>query len=80
MDLYLSVLYILYGIHKGYPVVYDEDDLFFDVDDTFDHLLTDIREYYGERFYYCKRRNLYNGLIEIDHDSFEQCYRDVLCE
>lgn len=79
-DLYISALYILYGIHKGYPFKYDEDDLFFNVDDTYDYLLRDLREFYEERNLYCNLRSLFSGLNKVEHDSYEECYKSVITE
>lgn len=74
-DSLMSVLYVLYGIHKDYTGFESENQsLIFDKEDI---LLNDI--------YSCIREKLNNNLFglfcelsSISHDDFEECYVDIL--
>lgn len=78
-DLLLPVVYVLYGMHKGYDVTKtDNDDVLFDGKN--DMLLQEILQNMSVRSHVVSMRtySLYNSLHNIDRSSFEENYVDVL--
>lgn len=79
-DIYASVLYILYGIHKNYPAEELYNDVYFTPYDNSDLLLNDLYRSFRGRKSYNDLLRLYVDLKSIPHDTFEECYIRVLSE
>ena len=74
-DIYLSVVYVLYGIHKQYQAVELDNSAIVFINSE-DILLNDLYEFTireNQHLY-----NLYHDLSFFQHKDFENCYVEIL--
>lgn len=78
-DVYICVVYVLYGIHKQYTAVEQKSSsIFFACIE--DELLNDIYEHTKEKNHEIHLYNLYRDLSFFKHEDFEDCYGEILSE
>ena len=85
-DLYFCVLYVLYGIHKNYPMEVRNDNYNeIVIHGENDALLNDLHRFVSEKtIFYASREfskfshDVLKVLLDGNRESFEACYFDVL--
>ena len=80
-DLYFCVLYVLYGIHKNYPMEVRSDN--YDeivIHGENDALLNDLHRYVSEKNIFYESRefskfshDVFKVLLDVNRESFEAC-------
>ncbi len=76
-EIYLPVVYVLYGIHKRYEIPMDDNSYPF-VGYDYDCLLTELYDYVSNDLRYLNIGRLYNELSRLPREVFDSCYVETL--